>query len=484
MKITPVKNYKKPRYAAALAAVTALSAVSGCVTATPGSVSVGDDTTTTTELLIDGGVQLETDVTTAVPEGTVITTTEEEPADGTVTQVSVPEEVLELAGDVAFVPDETENYETTTDETEIVTEITTSESVEIDGGIVIPEDEEMPVAEEFSLAGDIAVAPDYEAEIEGMGYDTEYINTFYDKKVPLMRWVYDDADWRTGMTLGEIPFVVSLQSTRDDFFISFYSSDNSDLCAEIETAGGVPFDYGYIVYAAYKGGERNLVFIDVNRPHYDNIGKIVDYLISEGIALQYVEETADDPTKAVFQEFVTDGIAALPEDETYEEFTEAGEVALPDDEIYEEFTLEGDVAVAADEIAAQYNYNEPFFNSYTAGMAYDEEYLSAFIRHKMEFAIIDTGYVIYESENVIIENIPTAFEGISHKLVIVFYSEEDNISALLEKGGAKKTDYGFLGQVNYYDGKRKIAFINIDNNHSKNIAKTAEAIAAEEIDKL
>ncbi|MBQ7835207.1 MAG: hypothetical protein IJ385_05435, partial [Ruminiclostridium sp.] len=216
--------------------------------------------------------------------------------------------------------------------TEIVTEITTSECVEIDGGIVIPEDEEMPVAEEFSLAGDIAVAPDYEAEIEGMEYDGDYINTFYDKKVPLMRWVYDDADWRTGMTLGEIPFVVSLQSTRDDFFISFYSSDNSDLCAEIETAGGVPFDYGYIVYAAYKGGERNLVFIDVNKPHYDNIGKIVDYLISEGIALQYEEETADDPAKAVFQEFVTEGISALPEDEIAEEFTLAGDVAVVDEE--------------------------------------------------------------------------------------------------------------------------------------------------------
>lgn len=334
MKITPVKNYKKPHYAAALAAVTALSAVSGCVTATPGSVSVGDDATTTTEeLLIDGGVQLETDVTTtAVPEGTVVTTTEEEPIDGTRTQTSVHEEVLELAGDVAFVPDETENYETTSDETVISAEVTTSECVEIDGGIVIPEDVEMPVAEEFSLAGDIAVAPDYEAETEGMEYDGDYINTFYDKKVPLMRWVYDDADWRTGMTLGEIPFVVSLQSTHDDFFISFYSSDNSDLLAEIESAGGVPFDYGYIVYAAYKGGERNLVFIDVNKPHYDNIGKIADYLISEGIALQYEEETADDPTKAVFQEFVTDGIAALPEDEIYEEFTLEGDVAVADEE--------------------------------------------------------------------------------------------------------------------------------------------------------
>lgn len=297
MKITPVKNYKKPHYAAALAAITAMGAVSGCVTGTPGIVDHAGDTTTTTELLIDGGVQLETDVTTtAIPEGTVVT----------------------------------EDDETTV-------EVTTTEAVEIDGGIVIPEDEEIPVVDDFSLAGDIAIAPDYEAEAEGMEYDTEYVNTFYDKNVPLMRWVYDDADWRTGMTLGEIPFVVSLQSTHDDFFISFYDSDNTDLLAEIENAGGIPFDYGYTVYASYKGGTRRLVFIDITKPHYDNIGKIADYLISEGFAFQYAEETADDPTKAVFQEFVTDGIAALPEDEIakedyYDEFTLAGDVAVVDEE--------------------------------------------------------------------------------------------------------------------------------------------------------
>lgn len=333
MKITPVKNYKKPHYAAALAAITAMSAVSGCVTGTPGVVDHAGDTTTTTELLIDGGVQLETDVTTAVPDGTVVTTTEEEPIDGTITQTSVQEEVLELAGDVAFVPDETESYETAPAETEV----TTSECVEIDGGIVIPEDEEIPVVDDFNLAGDIAIAPDYEAEIMGMEYEADYVGTFYEKKIPLMRWVYDDESWRTGMTLGEIPFVVSLQSTHDDFFISFYDSDNADLLAEIENAGGIPFDYGYTVYASYKGGTRRLVFIDITKPHYDNIGKIADYLISEGIALQYEEETADDPTKAVFQEFVTDGIAALPEDEIakedyYDEFTLAGDVAVVDEE--------------------------------------------------------------------------------------------------------------------------------------------------------
>lgn len=90
MKIEPIKNYKKPKYAAALAAVTAVSTMSGCIPmSTPGIAPMPVDTTT---------YPTTAEFTTAAPTGTVTTASDLEVDGGisVVTEKTLSEDEKEI----------------------------------------------------------------------------------------------------------------------------------------------------------------------------------------------------------------------------------------------------------------------------------------------------------------------------------------------------------------------------------------------------
>ncbi len=110
MKIQPVKNYKKPRYATALASLLAAVGLTGC------------------------GPQLEGDI--PMPEDTEPTQTEPQPEDGTAEETEEETPVM-LDGDVVMEP--AENFCTDTD-------------LRLSGDIALPED--------VGIAGEMTVEED------------------------------------------------------------------------------------------------------------------------------------------------------------------------------------------------------------------------------------------------------------------------------------------------------------------------------------
>lgn len=145
MKINPVKNYKKPKYAVSLAVLTAVSTLSGCdpFERTSGTAPAPAPSFTDREISFDGALENPPDYTqteeptlsgdvVVISEETVTTTAEpplaeesseeisEHPGHIAVISEETEEEIFELAGDVAVIPDE---------------------ELHIDGGMVVAEDE-------------------------------------------------------------------------------------------------------------------------------------------------------------------------------------------------------------------------------------------------------------------------------------------------------------------------------------------------------
>ncbi len=100
MKIQPVKNYKKPCYAAALASLLTATAMTGCGPEIESGVAAPvDSPAPETEVQLDGDVAVDVpseeseDETPVMLDGDVIMETEES---------TCPETDLLLAGDIAF----------------------------------------------------------------------------------------------------------------------------------------------------------------------------------------------------------------------------------------------------------------------------------------------------------------------------------------------------------------------------------------------
>lgn len=174
-------------------------------------------------------------------------------------EIDEPDETaVELAGDVVFVPDE-------------------EEELEIAGGITLAPDETCAVVEEFSLAGDIAIPPDYNADNMGMEYAEQYISAFAEKGITLTET--PDGDWGPfALGFETIPFIISLESTEHNIYLGFYSSENTALIDEIKNAGGVSFGYGYCLRVCHEDIYYKLVLIDTDSPHSEYTDFIADYV--------------------------------------------------------------------------------------------------------------------------------------------------------------------------------------------------------------
>lgn len=189
----------------------------------------------------------------------LIGTDDELQIDGGITVEPDEEEIIELEGDVAFIPDEEEAFL-------------------LEGDVAAPID----YAKEFSLAGDIAIPPDYISDRKGMEHAEKYISTFSEKGITLSECTSENG-CPDALGFGEIPFIPALKAEEYSLFISFFSSDDTALCSEIENAGGESFSYGYINQTFFNDQSYTILFIDVNMPHYENIEEIADYVISEGL---------------------------------------------------------------------------------------------------------------------------------------------------------------------------------------------------------
>ncbi len=361
MKIKPVKNYKKPRYAAlAMAAVTALA---GCAEVQTEGTAPNPNASLTTEVALDGDVAVaettsaENTTTTTVPAGSVAIATEEttstqekteaiattetastttsvtnlqgtattvddesdiaaeEIAENDIVEVSTegivvaPEDTLtsetdkeedfELAGDIAVIEDEGEPDE---EAVELGGDVVVEEEVGIDGEIALPEDEEIfaeegeiavagddyyeyedvYAAEEFSLAGDIAVVPDYDAYNEGAEYTDEYINIFREHGIFLAEKPGDE--WGPyAVIFKDKPFILSLTGLRHDFYISFFNSEDKAFTDELRYHGMTEFEYGYYGAADINNSTYTILFIDVTSDHYNHIGEIAEKMNTAGI---------------------------------------------------------------------------------------------------------------------------------------------------------------------------------------------------------
>lgn len=107
MKQKPVKNYQKPRYAAALASVLAMAgSLTGCIKPeVQGMIDVPEDPDGT-PLQLDGDVAVEEETCTTPSDQTEEVALAGEVAVEEETQTIVPAETaVQLAGDVAFVED-------------------------------------------------------------------------------------------------------------------------------------------------------------------------------------------------------------------------------------------------------------------------------------------------------------------------------------------------------------------------------------------
>ena len=172
MKIKPEKEYKKPKFAAALGALSALvGALTGCGPEIRGDVPMVEDTSTdapvttaqpqlvgtvvtTTEPVLDGAFP--------VPEDTAATTTEPLVLEGVPDDVELIGEVA-LEGDVPFIPETEETEDVTLSGDVAVFEEEVPDEPEIAGAVpVVTEPVEAidEPLEEVTLAGDIAVEED------------------------------------------------------------------------------------------------------------------------------------------------------------------------------------------------------------------------------------------------------------------------------------------------------------------------------------
>lgn len=380
MKIEPIKNYKKPKYAAALAAVTAVGTMSGCIPmSTPGTAPMPVDTTTTLynpppdpetvdyekynypiftknekaeidkfwEMYYEEKKSSELYIEAFKKYGLNLIRTEENVlgdfavgayydenhklviafSRGNVEDKNFKHYTKTKYGNFAIVSsywvgdnavfdtymvayvDMTKSPLENLDEiaAAIVSDanntmgllydggvpVITEEEFEIAGGITVEPDEDdfilegdvaSPVdyAKEFSLAGDIAIPPDYISDRKGMEHAEKYISAFKEKGIALSECLNEDG-CPDALGFGEIPFIPALKAEEYRFFISFYSSDDTALCSEIEKAGGQGFSYGYINRTFFNNQSYTILFIDVNEPHYESVSEIADYAVSIGL---------------------------------------------------------------------------------------------------------------------------------------------------------------------------------------------------------
>lgn len=466
MKITPVKNYKKPRYAAlAMAAVTTLAGcseiepegiapypndlpvtaseptLSGTVTTTAEAedITTSEKTTVTTTAsyteIISSPSLSGTVTTTEEAEDTVTSTTTfpittasfssslqgtvttadddddiaaEEIAEDDIVEVSTegivvaPEDTLSsttteeepflLEGDVPFIGDE--------EAVELGGDVAVEEEVGIDGEISLPEDtetfteegdvavagddytyEDVYNAEEFSLAGDIAVVPDYDAYDKGIEYTDEYIKVFRERGIFLA--VKPGDEWGPYTVIfKDKPFILSLTGLRHDLYISFFNPEDKAFTDELKYHGMTEFEYGYYGVADVNNATHTLLFIDITSDHYNHIGEIADKMNNAGVPGTNAEQ------KSIYL--------------AYESIANNG----------------ADIS----NITQAFRENGCELNAHTEG------------DHLIE-------YIGFE----INKEVPLAFDSDTHKVYIMAFDSEnpyDPILNGLEKNNAPKTEYG------------------------------------------
>lgn len=229
------------------------------------AAAIVNDANNTMGILYDGGVPVITEEELEIEGGIIVEPDEEE--------------LIALEGDVAIIPDEEETFELAGD-----VAVISEEELELEGKIAAPSDvtAEYACAEEFSLAGDIVIPPDYISDRKGMEHAEKYMAAFKERGITLSECTSEEG-CPDALGFGEIPFIPALKAEEYRFFISFYSSDDTALCSEIEKAGGEGFSYGYINKAYFNNSAFTILFIDVNSPHSENTSEIADYAISMGL---------------------------------------------------------------------------------------------------------------------------------------------------------------------------------------------------------
>ncbi len=314
MKISPVKNYKKPAYALKLAALIAAAAsLSGCAENNGAAVTTEEPATSNTAQTQEGTAPAYQETTTAAPETTI---------SGTVTTVETTTECLddtELAGE-ADIPEETApqiTEEITEGITAAVTAAVTSAAVStavtsedclVEGVMQAPEENYT----EPELEGDVA-APEEDDELSAI--DKYVTNGFQDFKSAIdtvtiakayrssLMVEFDTADGGSF----ESPAYVQLAHGCDApagneylmyddtylFFVDKNSAENMEVFTQIKGAKQVSF--GYLAEGSHKGFRIKAAVVIVEYTDDEIDLDIMDELIKAG----WLVEAEINPTGLV-----------------------------------------------------------------------------------------------------------------------------------------------------------------------------------------